>query len=254
MLPDISDLSSTAQVLEPPIKTGQTARDECFLVTTNDCLAPPPADLPAIIPLTSAPPPPPPPAPPLPAPPTPVAPLLIPPPPPLLGDAAGGEGALPSIKNEVDDYTGGSGNALMDQIMNFAKKSKLKKANESNPVNPAPMQISNEQESIMDKLKNHLGKRRDLITGKTSPSTPSEKPIAAPAPPPVTGGAFTDAIAQKAKEVADEQQRRKDDSDADDGSDNEEEWNWVSEDRFSSLASIDCIDASNFCFFFNTHI
>jgi hypothetical protein len=38
-----------------------------------------------------------------------------------------------------------------------------------------------------------------------------------------TGGAFTDAIAAKAKEIADEKQRQKDDSDNDDDDDDD---NW----------------------------
>lgn len=180
--------------------------------------APPPVDLPTIIPLTSAPPPaphpPPPPAPPLPTQVAPPPPLLIPPP---VSNTDGGEGALPSLKNDDDDE-GSSGNPLMDQIRNFAKR-KLKAADQATPVNPTPISNSNEQENIMDMLKERLKQRRGFITGDTAPSS-APKPIAAPTPPPATGGAFTDAIALKAKEIAATQEKN---SDGDDN-DNDNDW------------------------------
>jgi hypothetical protein len=79
----------------------------------------------------------------------------------------------------------------------------------------------------MDSLKKRLMQRRGFITGETSsPSssaTAADKAIAVPTPPVATGGAFTDAIAAKAKEIADEKQRQKNDSDNDDDDDDD---NW----------------------------
>ena len=133
-----------------------------------------------------------------------------------MSNTDGGEGALPSVKNNDDDDEGSSGNPLMDQIRNFAKRSKLKSADQANPVNPAPIPSSNEQENIMDMLKERLKQRRGFITGDTAPSS-APKSIAAPIPPPVTGGAFTDAIALKAKEIAAEKGKDSDGDENDDG-------------------------------------
>jgi hypothetical protein len=131
------------------------------------------------------------------------------------------DGTQASNNNDDDDDSGE--NPLLAQIRNFAKSSKLKAASKSNAVEEAPLPNSNEQESIMDSLKKRLVQRRGFITGETSSTSASaDKPIAAPTPPPSTGGAFTDAIAAKAKEIADEQQRRKDDSESDGGDDD----NW----------------------------
>ncbi|CAF3637505.1 unnamed protein product [Rotaria sp. Silwood1] len=130
-----------------------------------------------------------------------------------------------NTENNNDDDDDG-GNPLLAQIRNFAKTNKLKSASKTNPVDEAPLPSSHEQESIMDSLKKRLMQRRGFITGETSSSTSAnlaEKPVApSPVPPPAsTGGAFTDAIAAKAKEIANQQQIQKDDSDNDD---DEENW------------------------------
>ncbi|CAF1162861.1 unnamed protein product [Rotaria sp. Silwood1] len=217
MLPDIKDLTSTTTtttvpLIEPPKTTVP---------------APPPVDMPTIIPLISAsnsvPPstvPLPPIAPPLPS----VVPSVFTPPSTVNESQTTTNNEVNTENNNDDDDDGG--NPLLAQIRNFAKTNKLKSASKTNPVDEAPLPSSHEQESIMDSLKKRLMQRRGFITGETSSSTSAnlaEKPVApSPVPPPAsTGGAFTDAIAAKAKEIANQQQIHKDDSDNDD---DEENW------------------------------
>ena len=182
-------------------------------------------DIPAIIPLTSAAttapppaPPPPPPAPPLPS----VLPSVSddsqasannPPPPP------------PPVRSGDDDDDDG-GNPLLAEIRNFGKKKTLKSAAErtTDRLNAAPSPAPKGEESHMDILKARLQQRRRFINGESGPSG-AEKSAAAPTPPPAisTGGAMTDLIAAKAKEVADIKQRQKSDSDKD-TDDSDEDW------------------------------
>ncbi|CAF1400242.1 unnamed protein product [Rotaria sordida] len=209
MLPDIKDLTSTTTTTAPPVEPPKATVS-----------APPPVDMPTIIPLTSSSnsvpssaAPLPPTAPPLPS----TVPSVL----PSSSSSIVNESQTPT-NNEVNDNDNDDddgGNPLLAQIRNFSKTNKLKSASKSNPVDEAPLPSSHEQESIMDSLKKRLIQRRGFITGETSSSTTStEKTIAAPTPPPIpsTGGAFTDAIAAKAKAIADEQQRQKGDSDNDD--------------------------------------
>ncbi|CAF1499016.1 unnamed protein product [Rotaria magnacalcarata] len=220
MLPDINDLSSSATTTTlPPVEPPRTT-----------VLAPPPVDIPAIIPLTSTSNTVPPPAPPLPplAPPlsSTVPSLLTPPPPPSLAATESQVSANNEVNNNGDDNDDDDGgNAFLAEIRNFSKANKLKAASKSNPVDAAPLPPSHEQENIMDTLKKRLMQRRGFITGESAPSsTAVEKPIPAPpAPPPVTGGAFTDAIADKAKQIAAEKLRQANNSD-DDDNDNEDDW------------------------------
>ncbi|UJR22314.1 hypothetical protein I4U23_025376 [Adineta vaga] len=206
MLPDINDLSSTMtsmRVIEPPKSAAP---------------APPPVDIPAIIPLTSASTSVPPPAPPPPAPPLPstVPSVLIPPTInnelPTLTDNIANNNDNGNGNGGDDDDDGG--NPLLQQIRDFAKTNKLKSSARSNPVDEVPLPSSNDQESIMETLKKRLAQRRGFIGGETSSSS---------APPPSTGSSMVDAIAVKAKEIAEQQQRQKDDSESSDNG-NEDDW------------------------------
>ena len=182
--------------------------------------APPPVDIPAIIPLTSASTSAPPPAPPLPS----TAPSVLssPPPPPL---PITNELPAPtvSITNEIksnndDNDDDGGDNPLLAQIRNFSKTNKLKSATRPNPVDEVSLPTSNDQENIMETLKKRLAQRRGLIAGETS-SSATDKPAA----PPATSGSLVDAIAAKAKDIA-EQQRKQNDSDNSDDGNNDDDW------------------------------
>lgn len=208
MLPDLNDLlSSTSTNFAAPVPAPTT--------TTAPPPPPlPPADLPAIIPLTTAAPPPPPPP----------APSLAPPPPPPPPSALDGPAPITSSNENDDDDE----NPLLAQIRKFSKNKLKTITTTSDPVDAAPLPPAAEQMDIMEALKQRLMKRRGFITGENADSTATSSKntsnARAPSPPPQTGGAFTDAIASKAKEIAEEQQRRKDedddsDSDGDDWED-----------------------------------
>lgn len=230
MLPDIGDLSATATAppVEPPKPAGNYSLEAPLDVSTVFVSivapAPPPVDIPAIIPLTSAassvpppaPPPPPPPAPPMPT----AAPSVLAPP------ATLDELPAPTVNTTANNDDDDGGNAFLAEIRNFGKTNKLRSTAKTNPVDDAaPLANPNEQESIMETLKKRLAQRRGLIAGDTAPSSSSAAAAAnaaVPPPSPATGGAFTDAIAAKAKEVADAKQRQRDDSDESD--ENDEDW------------------------------
>ena len=209
MLPDLNDLAgSTSTTVPQPVPTTVVAPPP----------PPPPADLPAIIPLTTPAPPPAPPAP---------TPSLAPPPPPPPGPSAVDDSVLgiPPIEKNPDDDDDDGGNPLLAQIRQFSKAKLKSAATKPSPGDDAPLPPAGEQKDIMAALKERLGKRRGFITGENTDSTPSKSAVEAraPSPPPQTGGAFTDAIAAKAKEVAELQQRRKDDDD-DSNSAGDDDW------------------------------
>lgn len=128
------------------------------------------------------------------------------------------------MKSNNDDDDDDGGNPLLAQIRNFSKTNKLKSATRPNPVDEAPLPSSNDQESIMDTLKKRLAQRRGLIAGETSSSAPSSSAAdkASVSAPPATGGSLVDAIAAKAKDIAEQQRKRNDSDNSDDGDD--EDW------------------------------
>ncbi|CAF0980676.1 unnamed protein product [Adineta ricciae] len=209
MLPDINDTPTnvtSAPVVEPQKPAAP---------------APPPVDIPAIIPLTSASTSVPPPAPPLPY----TVPSVLSSPPPITNELPVSTDTITSeIKsnNDDDDNDDDGGNPLLAQIRNFSKTNKLKSATRSNPVDEVSLPTSNDQENIMETLKKRLAQRRGLIAGETSSSAPSSSAADKAAAPPAASGSLVDAIAAKAKDIAEQQRKQNDSDNSDDG--NDDDW------------------------------